>query len=191
MNFSQPHTRTKLHSRRIECDGYLRDDGLWDIEARLVDTRYHETPLLSGKILQPGGVLHEMGLRVTLDDSMTIIAVQCILEQGPTNECPQAANAYQQLIGLRIGAGFSGTVKKLFRGSCGCTHLTELLIPLATTAMQTFFSNYNSRPAPEPGSLEAPGSSGASPVNICYGFRSSGEVARIYMPEQYDGDSGE
>lgn len=188
MRFSEPKWREKLHSRRIECDGYLRDDGLWDIEARLVDTRYHATPLLTGEVLEAGGVLHGMSMRVTLDSSMLIVAVESFLDKGPTIECPQAADVYQQLIGLRIGSGFSGRIKQLFRGRYGCTHMTELLIPIATTAMQSYSSNYDSRPAPKPGNLEMPGMNGASPVNTCFGFRSSGEVARVYIPEHYDGN---
>ena len=28
--------RRLMHKRSIECDGYLRSDGLWEVEARLV-----------------------------------------------------------------------------------------------------------------------------------------------------------
>ena len=32
-------TRRHMHTRSIECSGYLRDDGLWEVEAWLRDTK--------------------------------------------------------------------------------------------------------------------------------------------------------
>jgi hypothetical protein len=31
--------RRLMHTRSVECNGYLRDDDLWEVEARLVDTK--------------------------------------------------------------------------------------------------------------------------------------------------------
>jgi len=31
--------RRLMHTRSVECNGYFRDDGLWEVEARLVDTK--------------------------------------------------------------------------------------------------------------------------------------------------------
>ena len=31
--------RRLMHTRSVECNGFLRDDGLWEVEARLVDTK--------------------------------------------------------------------------------------------------------------------------------------------------------
>jgi hypothetical protein len=41
MPLSHPVSRKLLHTRAIECHGYERDDGFWDIEAHLVDTKTH------------------------------------------------------------------------------------------------------------------------------------------------------
>nr|WP_314533097.1 DUF2889 domain-containing protein [uncultured Pseudomonas sp.] len=45
--------------------------------------------------------------------------------------------AYGALVGLRIGTGFKQRVAERVGGLKGCTHLTELLGPMATTAIQT------------------------------------------------------
>ena len=42
----------------------------------------------------------------------------------------------KDLIGIKIGAGWQGEVRKRIGGALGCTHLRELLAPMATTAMQ-------------------------------------------------------
>lgn len=34
--------RKKMHHRRIDCESYLRDDGLWDVEAQMRDTRIYD-----------------------------------------------------------------------------------------------------------------------------------------------------
>ena len=39
MPLSPPAPREVLHDRRIECAGYHREDGLWDIEGHIVDTK--------------------------------------------------------------------------------------------------------------------------------------------------------
>ena len=39
MPLTTPAGRRLMHTRSIECRGYEREDGLWDIEAHLVDTK--------------------------------------------------------------------------------------------------------------------------------------------------------
>ncbi len=39
MPLSDPAPRKPLHKRANECRGYRRDDGLWDIEAHMTDTK--------------------------------------------------------------------------------------------------------------------------------------------------------
>ena len=39
MPLSPSAPRQLMHNRAIECRGYEREDGLWDIEGHLVDTK--------------------------------------------------------------------------------------------------------------------------------------------------------
>ena len=32
-------SRRHMHTRSVQCDGFLRDDGLWEVEAWLRDTK--------------------------------------------------------------------------------------------------------------------------------------------------------
>ena len=45
--------REELHLRRIELRGYRRQDGRYDIEARMVDTKTSELTLADGRLLPP------------------------------------------------------------------------------------------------------------------------------------------
>jgi len=40
--------RRPVHTRSIRVDAFARDDGLWDLEAELVDTKARDFPLATG-----------------------------------------------------------------------------------------------------------------------------------------------
>lgn len=128
--------RRLLHSRQVQCQGYEREDGLFEIEGSLLDTKGEDTDFPYGTIVA-GGVLHGMRLRMVIDRQLVIRSLQAFSDQAPTPACGQVAAAYQALAGLRIGAGFKKQVAERVGGVNGCTHLTELLGPMATTAIQT------------------------------------------------------
>ena len=59
--------RRLMHRRSIECTGYLRNDGLWEVEARLLDTKpFAQHDHFRGE-LQPGDPVHDIGLRLAVD----------------------------------------------------------------------------------------------------------------------------
>lgn len=129
--------RRLIHVRKVECQGFLRADGLWDIEGRLNDSKTHPVTLAEGRYVALGQTYHGMWMRLTLDDDFIVREVQVSMPDVPTSECRGAMPAYEKLLGERIGAGFSRRIKELFGGTGGCVHLTELLLPIATTAFQT------------------------------------------------------
>jgi hypothetical protein len=123
--------RTHIHTRRIVCEAFERSDGLWDIEANMIDTKTYDTE--RGAAGQP---LHNMWVRLTLDTSMVIQNVESAIDAHPWPSCPQAVPPMKELIGIRIGGGWQGEVRKRIGGALGCTHLREVLAPMATTAFQ-------------------------------------------------------
>lgn len=129
--------RQLIHTRQVVCQGFLRADGLWDIVGCLQDSKTHAAKLITGVTVEAGQTYHGMRITLTLDDEFTIHAVDVAMPHTPTAECHGAAPAYDQLVGLRIGPGFMRQVKELFGGPRGCIHLSELLQPMATTAIQT------------------------------------------------------
>lgn len=129
-------TRRLLHTRRVLCQGFQREDGLFEIEGCLVDTKGEDTAFPYGTIVA-GGVLHRMRLRMTLDWQLVIQRIEALSEQAPTPVCGEITAAYQRLVGVRIGPGFKQQIARHVGGVEGCTHLTELLGPMATTAIQT------------------------------------------------------
>ncbi len=175
--------RKHIHTRRIECRGYQREDGLWDIEAQMVDTKTFNFPNKDrGGEIKAGEALHGMWLRLTLDPTFLIHDIEASTDWSPFNVCPEINPNYKRLIGLRIKPGWNRQLKQLIGGIEGCTHLTELLGPLATTAFQSILPHRRGEKKPKPGDSERP-----RILNSCHALNTSGTVVREHWPKFYTG----
>ncbi len=181
MPLPEPVRREALHTRRVECRGYRRADGWWDIEGHLVDTKdYPFANAFRGEI-PPGRALHDMWLRLTVDDALVVREVVAVTEAGPYAVCPAITPAFKQLIGLTIGPGWRREVMARLGGIRGCTHLVELLWPLATAAYQTIYPVLaRERPARDE---DRP----PSHLDSCHALARDGEVVRAHHPRWYTG----
>jgi hypothetical protein len=130
--------RTLMHTRKIQFEGYVRDDGLWDIEGHLVDTKPMDMPLSAG-VRAAGEPIHEMWVRLTIDRKMNVIeAFACTDAMPYSGACNRITPDYSRLKGSNLLQGFRHTVKQLFGEVKGCTHLNEMLGHLPTAAVQSF-----------------------------------------------------
>ncbi|MEO0392828.1 MAG: DUF2889 domain-containing protein [Pseudomonadota bacterium] len=198
------HEREPIHTRRVTCQGYRRADGLWDIEGHLRDTKSYGFDNHERGMINPGDPIHDMWLRLTLDDTMTVKDAVAITEASPYGLCPSITPRYGSLIGLRIGPGWTRKTRQLFGGINGCTHLTELLGPIATTAFQTIYpylarqqqkpregaAQPENRETSETG--EAKGESQSGPkqkppvlLNTCHAFAAHSPVVKRQWPAFY------
>lgn len=176
--------RELLHKRRISCDGYLREDGLWDIEATLVDTRSFASPTMFNGMLPANEPLHRMKIRIAIDEDMVIKEAEASTDRAPGKDCIPIGLVYNDLVGMKIGSGFIRAVKERFRGRQGCTHLTELIGTVATTAFQTLRGHADrSKKVVHPEILK----DGEKPnlIDSCHNFRNDGEVVLIRWPTFY------
>ena len=98
--------RKPLHTRRIELHGYEREDGMFDVEAHMTDTKAEPLLMEDRGTIEPGEPLHGMALRMTVDRSMTIVAFEAVTDYSPYSICPDIAPNYASLVGLPIRAGF-------------------------------------------------------------------------------------
>jgi hypothetical protein len=136
MNLPPPAPRRHEHTRKISCEAYRREDGLWDIEARIVDTKpfSYQDPFRG--LREPGEAVHDMALRLTIDKGMTVRDRDVATMSAPYAPGFEVAPVFNGLIGKKIGAGWRRTVHECVGGVKGCTHLRELLLPVATVAIQ-------------------------------------------------------
>lgn len=140
MPLSQASDRTLLHLRDIALRGYLRADGLVDIEAHLTDTKTYSFGNRARSRINAGEALHGMWLRLTVNQELTVQAAEASMDFTPHAICPGAAPSFTGLAGLTIGKGFLKGAMERVGGTKGCTHLRELLQQMATVAIQTMFS---------------------------------------------------
>lgn len=168
--------REPIHRRTIEIVGYLREDGLYDIEGRLLDRKDVEFPV-GGRMRSPGEPVHEMWLRITVDRELRIVDAQAATDAMPyEGQCDRITPDYSKLIGLSIGPGYLRHVKERLGGLRGCTHITELAGSLATAAFQTFAGQGLLSPDRTPPQLDR-----------CHALDARGEVVGRFYPKWYRG----
>ncbi|MBM3541137.1 MAG: DUF2889 domain-containing protein [Alphaproteobacteria bacterium] len=183
MPLSPPAERKYVHRRAIDIRGYERADGLWDIEGHLVDTKTYGFDNRDRGRVEPGAPVHEMWLRITIDTDMMIHAAEASTEYGPYAMCGAITPNYAKLKGIRIGPGWRRQVREVVGGIKGCTHLVELLGPLATTAYQTIW------PALSKKQKDENRASGKQPAIIgsCHAYATDSPVVKRNWPEHYTG----
>lgn len=171
MSLSANAKRELLHERRITIRGYRRDDGLYDIEGHLSDTKTHDIPLAAG-IRFSGQPIHSMWLRLTIDLALNIVDAEAASDAVPyAGYCDEINASYKKLIGLTIRSGFSGNVRDLLGGTRGCTHMTELVDTVATAAFQTIA--FEHKPADSNAHFQ---------LDKCHALAAEGEVVAKYYP---------
>lgn len=130
--------RRKLeHTRSIECRGYRREDGLWDIEGHLTDVKTETVVGRAGGVDLPAGEpAHDMWIRLTIDLDMVVHAAVAVTSASPYPECGAITRKFASLVGLKIDRGWTSAIKSELGGVNGCTHQWELLGRIASTAYQ-------------------------------------------------------
>ena len=141
MPLPPPAPRATAHTRRVTYRGYPREDGLWDIEGELHDSKAYALVLRGRGDLPAGAAVHHMHVRLTIDDAMKIVDVAAAMEATPFGECSLAEAPVQRLIGATLGRGWRRALDEAMGGVRGCTHLRELLFGAATAAFQTMGSH--------------------------------------------------
>jgi hypothetical protein len=178
----QAGTREKKHHRKIDCEGFLRSDGLWDIDVHMVDTRSYDCSYDEyhrGGLIRAGEPVHDMWLRFTIDLDFLIHDVQAASDQTPFTICPRAAEAMRELIGLSIGWGWMKKVRERIGSDRSCTHLMDLLGQLAATSYQTLHAALEERESTRE-ARDRP-----AIIDTCLALSSSGDVVRSRWPEFY------
>lgn len=170
--------RNLLHTRQIVLRGWKRDDGYWDIEARLTDIKDHDYPLASG-LRRQGEPIHDIWVRATIDRQFNILDAAASLEATPYPDgCGSIAPDYRQIAGLNLLRGFRRALAERFDSTRGCSHTTELFSLLPTAAIQTLASEVTDTEGRY--SEQQP-----YQLDRCHALETSSETVRRYYPRWY------
>jgi hypothetical protein len=183
MPLSTPTKREHTHTRVVTCLGYRRSDELWDIEGRIVDTKPHRFPNKDrGGHIEAEEPLHDMSIRLTIDIDLNVLEAEAVIDDSPYHYCKSVTSIVKQLIGLKIAPGWTARSKVAMGQNSGCTHLTELLGPIATTAIQTISSAKSGR-SKQTKIQQSPPKSVF--IDTCYALAADSPVVKEHWPGQY------
>ena len=169
-------SRQELHLRRVEMRGYARSDVLFEVEGRVIDSKPRDfMPPTGGRAVRANEPIHDMGVRLVFDEDLLVHAVETFTNASPFPICVDGGSALQSVVGLRMVSGWSAEVKKRLSGPRACTHLMEMLIPLATTAFQALSEIRLARPL-----VDATGR--PHKLDSCYAYGATREVVLRNWP---------
>ena len=174
--------RIPIHSRVIRYDSYLRNDGRWDIEGVLMDSKAYDQVLLEKGLMQAGSPIHHMRVRLGIDDEFVIHEAFAEMPATPFGACQPAREPVQGLVGAKLGKGWRRRIDECMGGELSCTHLRELLNGMATAAIQTVgrYRAHQRRTAGLPGPVML---YPKPPLGECLGWAFSGEVVKRFRPQ--------
>lgn len=176
---SEDHQRQELHHRQLDLRFFRRSDGLYEVEGSLVDTKSQPfRRQLASRDTPPGEPLHDMTLILVLDETLEVKDVSARMRATPFTVCSGASQTLAPLKGLRIGPGWNQKVRELLRGAASCSHLMELLGPMATTTLQGLAPQRLAR-LNEPGRMQER----QAKVDSCYAYAAHREVVGVLWPD--------
>ncbi|MDP1533816.1 MAG: DUF2889 domain-containing protein [Rubrivivax sp.] len=171
--------RQLKHRRQIDVQVYARGDGTWEVDALLTDVKTRDAQL-AGDLRPAGTPIHDMLLRLVVDESFQVLAAGAQTRWMPySGQCDEHGDAYGRLVGLNLLKGFRQALRERVGGVLGCTHITELAQVLPTAVVQAFAGDV----------IDTRGDSvgAAQPFQIdrCHALRSDGEAVRVHYPRWY------
>jgi hypothetical protein len=120
---------------------------------------------------------------MTVDADLKVKAIDAKTVHAPYPACPNFPDRFGKLVGQRIEPGWTVKVRLLLGGRWGCTHLVELLGPLATTAVQTVYAWRGETR----GHLEDSVAPPSDFIDTCHSLAAGSEVVRRLWPKNGDG----
>ena len=156
---------------------YAREDGLYDVEGHLTDTKPQDFTVTAGPLRPAGTAIHGMWLRLTIDDQFLVHEIAAATDASPYGDCLGAPPTLQAMVGVRIGAGWTREIKERLGGVKCCTHLMEMLAPLGTVAFQSLIAIVRARAT----ATDANGRPLA--IDSCYALAGHRSVVAIRWPE--------
>ncbi len=175
---STPPHRSRMHTRSITIEAFERTDGLFDLEARLLDVKDQDLDLVSG-LRRAGSPIHDMTLCFTINRNLDVVAVAAGTSAVPyPGACEGSSSGYAQLVGLNLLDRFRKRSLERVGGIRGCTHMTELAAILPTAAVQAFAGRVSALRTD--GVAEKP-----FQLDRCHALVSDGDSVRQFYPLWY------
>lgn len=182
MPLSATKEREHIHTRTITINAFRRKNGLLDVEGRITDVKPFEHHMRDG-IRKAGEPVHDLSIRITLDNTLTVTDALASMDYTAHDLCPQAAPNFKNIIGLQIGPGWNKKIKTAMSPGLGCTHIIEMLAQMATGAKQALWSRRAGEPVEIPPEQER--EMDQEMLNTCYPYRENSSWIKANYPDSY------
>lgn len=125
-----------VHTRALGATLARREDGRVAVDGYLLDLRTRGFLPLAGS-MQGMGIIHHMELHWVVDPETLVVETfeptqpTVAFEATPETEgesCRQPMDAVRALAGVRLGQGFSRTLRESIGGALGCSHILTLAL---------------------------------------------------------------
>lgn len=170
--------REELHQRQIDLRFYRLGEDRYEVVGRLVDTKRQPfRRLLADADTPPGTPIHDIAVHLVIDEAMQVLEAFASMDATPFSVCPGATGTLAPLVGLSMRKGWNRRVRELLGGAASCTHIVELLGPMATTAYQGLAPLRLAR-------IHLPGQEAQreAKVDSCYAYAAEREVVARLWP---------
>lgn len=182
--------RRSNHTRRVSFQSFNREDGMIDIEGRIVDAKEYRYFDRERGMLEPGDPVHDISVRVTIDAQMVVQSVEVSMDAVPFNICGGGTSGAQSLVGVSIAHGWRRSLSDHLGRTAGCTHLRELLLALGTVAFQTFSAALDER-LRAAGVTDAERNDNPFFLDGCHSWSIDGPVTARHFPQYFRPDQEE
>ena len=173
-----------IHQRDIKINCYETAQGTLMIEGILSDERMFPFLLYSSKKRCDAGFVHKIVVTMTLSiPDLEIINIESQMPVVPLPECTEIRDSVKRLLGKRIAGGFTNEVKKMLGRTQGCLHMTNLILAMASAAVQGAWSYYSR--IREGGESKKPSTDNSIIVNSCWLWRDDGPLMERLRQTQH------
>lgn len=173
--------RQPLHTRTVSFQTFRREDGLFEVEAQLKDVRGYDTTVPEKGVLPAGEPVHHMTITATVDAHMEVRALESRMLSTPFGYCTQVENSLQAMVGARMATGWRRAISERVQAGESCTHLRELLLNMATAALQTI-PTWLAQQRMQAGQDRTPDGQRPHYLGQCHSWRLDSPVVKLHLP---------
>lgn len=163
----------RIHSRNLSIDTYELEEDRLLIEGTLRDDRLFPSYFYSARQFVDPGVIHLIVVRLTITlPRLLITEAEARMEAVPNDICREVIDTIRNLEGLRIHRGFRKEVVKRMGGKTGCLHMTNLVLAMASAAVQGQWAYYSRKRGEAP--AKSPKIDASLLLDSCWLWREDG-----------------
>ncbi|CAN5690169.1 DUF2889 domain-containing protein [soil metagenome] len=179
MPLSIPKSRKPAHERTVTLRGYRREDGLFEVDAELVDSKPEAWHSPERGVLPADVPVHRMLARLTVDDDFVVREIEACMDNYPFPECSAAVPPVDKLVGASLLGGWRKAIEAALGNTRGCSHIRELLTVMATAVYQTTSDHRRRLAEASPVTLASP----PAHFDKCIAWDIDGPVVARLRPE--------